>query len=151
MIVTMFCLQTQNLKNELTCAIIKFQPSVVISLTSLWLPMFYHTTSYQTRLYQIQLNGFCNVKLTTNSSLITITNLWDCRNLQPNVTSRCYCDISYGFHFEQISTNGLVSFDGELKEYTGELFPLGREVIAPFYADVDIRTTGEVFFRYGFS
>ncbi|KAF6039100.1 Ndg [Bugula neritina] len=46
-----------------------------------------------------------------------------------------------------ISTNGLISFDGPLKEYAGELFPLGREVVAPFYADIDTTSSGDVFYR----
>jgi len=47
-----------------------------------------------------------------------------------------------------VSNNGLISFDSPIPDYTGELFPLGQEVIAPFYADIDTRSTGEVFYRW---
>ena len=80
---------------------------------------------------------------------LSFRNFLYCISIPNLILTWVYID-PYFFVFTllQVSTNGLVSFDGPLPEYTGELFPLGREVIAPFYADVDIRTSGDVFYRY---
>ncbi|XP_069105864.1 protein mesh-like [Argopecten irradians] len=48
-----------------------------------------------------------------------------------------------------VNTNGAISFLGTLSQYTPESFPLSnsRRIIAPFWADVDIRNGGTVWYR----
>ena len=48
----------------------------------------------------------------------------------------------------QINTNGIISFTAAVPTFTPELFPIPRSfMIAPFWADVDTRGTGEVYFK----
>ena len=49
----------------------------------------------------------------------------------------------------QVNNNGLLSFGMGIGQYIPQSFPLGdgREVIAPFWGDVDTRGTGTVWFR----
>lgn len=49
----------------------------------------------------------------------------------------------------QVNTNGVISFLREVKEFTPAAFPLSgnRRLVAPFWADVDIRKNGQVFYR----
>ncbi|CAD5126546.1 unnamed protein product [Dimorphilus gyrociliatus] len=48
-----------------------------------------------------------------------------------------------------VNTNGAISFTVEVSQYTPDAFPLadGRQLIAPFWADVDTRKGGTVFYR----
>ena len=48
----------------------------------------------------------------------------------------------------QVSTNGALSFSERLQRYSGEgLSMANTALIAPFWADVDTREIGEVFYR----
>lgn len=49
----------------------------------------------------------------------------------------------------QVNNNGLVSFLREVSQFTPVAFPIAgdRRVVAPFWADVDNRRAGRVFFR----
>ena len=49
----------------------------------------------------------------------------------------------------QVSDNGVVSFNSSFHLYTPRLLPLNGtdKIIAPYWADVDIRGTGQVFYR----
>ena len=48
----------------------------------------------------------------------------------------------------QINTNGVISFTAPVPTFTPEPFPIpGRFLIAPFWADVDTRGTGEIYFK----
>jgi len=48
----------------------------------------------------------------------------------------------------QVSDNGVVSLGGPFYSYTPEELPLnGSMIIAPFWADADVRGTGRVFYR----
>lgn len=51
--------------------------------------------------------------------------------------------------FIQVNNNGLVSFLREVSQFTPVAFPIAgdRRVVAPFWADVDNRPTGKVFYR----
>jgi len=48
-----------------------------------------------------------------------------------------------------VNTNGLISFRREVTTYTTESFPFdgGTSMVAPFWADVDIRRGGSIFYR----
>ena len=49
----------------------------------------------------------------------------------------------------QVNNNGIISFDGAVSSFTPESFPLqnNRALIAPYWADVDTRGTGTVYYR----
>ena len=48
----------------------------------------------------------------------------------------------------QVSTNGALSFGEKLQGYSGEHLSLvNTTLVAPFWADVDTRESGEVFYR----
>jgi len=49
----------------------------------------------------------------------------------------------------QVNTNGVISFIVQVSQYTPDSFPLGnnRRLVAPFWADVNTRVAGEVFYR----
>lgn len=49
----------------------------------------------------------------------------------------------------QVNNNGLVSFLREVSQFTPVAFPIAgdRRVVAPFWADVDNRRAGQVFYR----
>ncbi|XP_048583031.1 protein mesh isoform X2 [Nematostella vectensis] len=48
-----------------------------------------------------------------------------------------------------VNTNGAVSFTTDISQYTPDPFPLGanRRLLSPFWADVDTRNGGEVWYR----
>ncbi|RMX59983.1 hypothetical protein pdam_00001131 [Pocillopora damicornis] len=48
-----------------------------------------------------------------------------------------------------VNTNGVISFLVQVSQYTPDPFPLGdsRRLVAPFWADVDTRNGGQVFYR----
>lgn len=48
-----------------------------------------------------------------------------------------------------MNTNGVISFLRDVSQYTPDAFPLGsnRRLVAPFWADVDTRVGGQVFYR----
>ena len=48
-----------------------------------------------------------------------------------------------------MNTNGAISFTSHISQYTPDQFPTnaGREIIAPFWADVDTRGTGTITYR----
>ena len=48
-----------------------------------------------------------------------------------------------------MNTNGALSFTSPVSQYTPEAFPTNRtrEMIAPFWADVDTRGTGDIVYR----
>ena len=48
-----------------------------------------------------------------------------------------------------MNTNGVISFLGTMSTYTPTPFPLGsrKRLIAPFWADVDTRNGGDVWYR----
>lgn len=49
----------------------------------------------------------------------------------------------------QVNNNGLISFSKAVSNFTPSSFPLsnGLQLISPFWADVDTRETGTVWFR----
>ena len=49
----------------------------------------------------------------------------------------------------QVNNNGVISFTRAVSDFTPEPFPLGNglELIAPYWADVDTRGTGLVWYR----
>lgn len=48
----------------------------------------------------------------------------------------------------QVNTNGALTFDGIVQNYTGETLSMIRTaLIAVFWADIDTRGSGEVFYR----
>jgi len=54
----------------------------------------------------------------------------------------------YRYRSLYINTNGVISFEREYPQYSGDLyFPVGVKVIAPFLADVDTRLSGNIFYR----
>ena len=48
-----------------------------------------------------------------------------------------------------MNTNGALSFTNPISQYTPEAFPTNatEEIIAPYWADVDIRGTGNISYR----
>ena len=50
-----------------------------------------------------------------------------------------------------MNNNGIISFNGAIGQFTSEPFPLnledGRMIIAPYWADVDTRGTGRIWYR----
>ena len=48
-----------------------------------------------------------------------------------------------------MNTNGAISFLEEIQQYTPDPFPLGngRRLVAPFWADVDTRKGGRVWYK----
>jgi len=57
----------------------------------------------------------------------------------------CRCFLS----LLQVNTNGVISFLVQVSQYTPDTFPLdgNRRLVAPFWADVDTRKGGDVFYR----
>ncbi|XP_019353974.1 IgGFc-binding protein-like [Alligator mississippiensis] len=53
------------------------------------------------------------------------------------------------YHTLYVNNNGLVSFGAPETQYTSDPFPLpdGRALVAPFWADVDVRVAGRVLYR----
>ena len=55
------------------------------------------------------------------------------------------------FPISQINNNGIITFNAALPQYTSEPFPLNasdnRMIIAPYWADSDIRSGGTVWHR----
>ena len=52
----------------------------------------------------------------------------------------------------QINTNGVISFIAPVPTFTPEEFPISnRFLVAPFWADVDTRGTGEIYFKETFN
>lgn len=51
-------------------------------------------------------------------------------------------------HF-QVNNNGVISFDGPVRQYTPDPFPLvdGHPFVAPYWADVDNVVGGDIFYR----
>lgn len=51
-----------------------------------------------------------------------------------------------------MNNNGILSFDEAISQFTPQSFPLGdgRMIIAPYWADVDTRGTGRVWYRETF-
>jgi len=49
----------------------------------------------------------------------------------------------------QVNTNGAISFTTSISQYTPDSFPLAgsQEIIAPYWADVDTRGTGTIWYR----
>ena len=56
------------------------------------------------------------------------------------------------FYCSQVNTNGVISFLRQVSQYTPYAFPVGNNarLVAPFWADVDTRVAGEVFYRETF-
>jgi len=61
------------------------------------------------------------------------------------------CDLTQALSKQsmQVNNNGLLSFLQGVSQFTPEAFPLAgdRKLIAPFWADVDTRGIGTVWFR----
>jgi len=54
----------------------------------------------------------------------------------------------HGLSFTQINDNGIISFGSRYNIRTPLAFPLnGNQIIAPYWADVDTRGSGQVFYR----
>ena len=49
--------------------------------------------------------------------------------------------------FMQVNENGLVSFSTEISIFYNVQFPMEYPIIAPFYADIDTRGVGQVYWR----
>ena len=47
----------------------------------------------------------------------------------------------------QVNENGLISFLTEISTFYNVQFPMDYPVIAPFYADIDTRGVGQVYWR----
>ena len=47
----------------------------------------------------------------------------------------------------QVNENGLISFLTEISTFYNVQFPMDYPVIAPFYADIDTRGIGQVYWR----
>lgn len=47
----------------------------------------------------------------------------------------------------QVNSNGLISFLTSLPNFINVQFPLDHPVIAPFYANTDLRGTGSIYYR----
>ena len=68
-----------------------------------------------------------------------------------------YCIFSFNDPGTQVNTNGVLSFRGGFTQFTSQRFPLsnGRSLIAPFWDDVDIRTSegrfGDIYYRLTFN
>ena len=61
---------------------------------------------------------------------------------------KCYVLIDYLFLFCQINENGVISFANAYNVHTPLSLPFGgRAIIAPYWADADLRGTGQVFYR----
>ncbi|XP_069497528.1 IgGFc-binding protein-like [Ambystoma mexicanum] len=62
---------------------------------------------------------------------------------------RSTIEILLAFPSIQVNTNGVLSFGVAVSQYTSDPFPLsdGRAFVAPFWADVDTRISGNVFYR----
>ena len=72
-------------------------------------------------------------------------------------TCHTYCIFSFNDPGPQVNTNGVLSFRDGFTAFTSQRFPLsnGRSLIAPFWDDVDIRTSeggfGNIFYRLTFN
>ena len=54
----------------------------------------------------------------------------------------------FGLSITQINDNGIISFGSRYNVRTPLAFPLyGNQIIAPYWADVDSRESGQVFYR----
>ena len=54
----------------------------------------------------------------------------------------------FGLSITQINDNGVISFGSRFNVRTPLSFPLyGNQIIAPYWADVDTRGSGEIFYR----
>lgn len=51
------------------------------------------------------------------------------------------------FLFQQINSNGFISFLTEIPNFFNVQFPLEYLIIAPFYSDVDAREAGSIWYR----
>lgn len=47
----------------------------------------------------------------------------------------------------QVNSNGLVSFNNEIRSFSNELFPLDYPALSAFYANIDLRGSGQVYYR----
>ena len=67
-------------------------------------------------------------------------NSSELRNVVPNMNS---------LYFYQVNTNGVISFLKREGNHTPSRFPLGdgRQLVAPFWADVNTNVAGQVFHR----
>ena len=61
--------------------------------------------------------------------------MWSYRNLK--------------YNFLQVNDNGVISFGSSFKAWTPTSFPLGGtdKIIAPYWADVDARGIGNIYYR----
>ena len=51
--------------------------------------------------------------------------------------------------FSQVNTNGIISLNRPFLNYQSEQLPLPEDAfIAPFWDDVDVRTGGQILYRY---
>ena len=72
-------------------------------------------------------------------------------------TRHTYCIFSFNDPGPQVNTNGVLSFRDGFTQFTSQRFPLsnGRSLIAPFWDDVDIRTSvgrfGDIYYRLTFN
>ena len=58
------------------------------------------------------------------------------------------CKIRNSFDYFQVESNGVVSFNTPLDRYSSVPLPIsGRSFIAPYWADVDLRGIGEIYYR----
>ena len=53
------------------------------------------------------------------------------------------------YYYTQINDNGIISFDSRYNVRTPHSFPLrgNYKIIAPYWADVDTRGTGDIYYR----
>ena len=60
-----------------------------------------------------------------------------------------YSDSDFSFHVQQVNNNGDISFTRPVSRFTPESFPISDDLIliAPYWADVDTRETGSVWYR----
>jgi hypothetical protein len=47
-----------------------------------------------------------------------------------------------------LNNNGNLSFDNAISSFTASMFPINAPMIAPFWADVDTRGAGEVWYKF---
>ena len=81
---------------------------------------------------------------------VVLFRCWPPKRYQRKVDDAISLAVDYGFNLSfQVNTNGVISFLVQVSQYTPDPFPLGdsRRLVAPFWADVDTRNGGQVFYR----
>ena len=67
-------------------------------------------------------------------------------------TCGCCVNISSLYIITQVVANGVLCFEDDFKGFCGGIYPkefphVGNKIIAPFWADIDLRCTGRLYYR----